>query len=90
MQIPHFNPYARMVKKYLVQMLEDRYTEQIDEATDRMVAALVTQKDAENLTKLLYEVYQTGYHKALDSTREAMAKKGMKIKIISPKREGLH
>jgi len=84
MQLPHLNAYARAIKKYLYEMLQEEYTSELDEIADRIAHSLVTKKDAENVIDLLGKVFGAGYKKAIDSVDEAIAKRGLQLKISRP------
>jgi hypothetical protein len=86
MQLPHINPYARAIKKYIIEIVGDEYTAELDEVADRIAHNLATEKDAEGIIHLLSKVFGAGYKRAIDSVDEAMAKRGLKIKISPPKK----
>lgn len=86
MQLPQFNPYARAIKKYLVQVIPHRYTEEVDETAERLVHHLATKQDAERLIRLLGDIYQAGYDRAIESAKEAMKERGMRLKVVPPKK----
>lgn len=81
------NPYGVAIKKYLIEAIPNRYTESIDDTVDRLVHSLATKKDAENLIKLMGELYQAGFDKAIQGMDKAIQAQGMKLKIVPPKRD---
>jgi hypothetical protein len=79
--LSQYNPYGIAMKKYLVEIVPGTFTEQTSDLVDRMVHSLVTKNDAERLIRLLGDVYQSGYDKALKAASEAMESKGMSLRI---------
>ena len=83
--IPQFDPYTKAIKKYMYDIMPDKYTEQTDEIIERVVQSLVTKQDAERYIRFLGDVFQAGYNKAMESVSESIEKHGYKIKITPPK-----
>lgn len=87
MQIPHhLNPYSRVIKKYMVQVIPNSYTAEVDETIDRAISVMVTKKDAENFIKFLQLLYKAGYDNAMESATKAMESHGIKMKVVPPKK----
>ena len=78
------NPFVRAVKKYIQELIPNAYTETVDETVDRISIQISTQRDTERFMRLIAEVYQAGYLKAMEATQERLAKEGIKLKLVSP------
>ena len=88
--LSQYNPYGVAIKKYLVEIVPSTFTEQTSDLVDRMVHSLVTKKDAERLIRLLGDIYQSGYDKALEATTAALEARGMKLKMLPIKPKSSH
>jgi len=80
-----FNPYAKAIKKYIYDIIPKQYTVEINDTLDRITHNIATQKDAENLTKILSAFYQAGFDKAIEATKEAVKTHGMNLTVVPPK-----
>lgn len=86
MQLPYnINPYGKILKKYITQIIPDKYTVETDEAVDRIAHTIATKKDTEVIVKMFSDIYQSGYNKALASAQKAIEANGFKMKIMPPK-----
>jgi len=82
MQLPqNFNPHAIAIKKYLVQTLPDKCNNQTMDMIDRIAHILVTKRDMETFIKLIADLYQGGYTKAIEVTSEKLEQQGIKLKF---------
>ncbi|RKY76260.1 hypothetical protein DRQ00_09070 [candidate division KSB1 bacterium] len=88
--LSQYNPYGIAIKKYLVEIIPGTFTEQTNDLVDRMVHSLVTKKDAERLIRLLGDLYQAGYNKAIEAASAAMEAKGMRLNVNPVKREPMN
>jgi len=75
------NPRAFVLKKWLGELLKERY-QQHDQIADRVAASLITESDLEQFGKLMTEIFDLGYTKAINDYREQFEKLGVQIKII--------
>lgn len=80
------NPRGFTVKKTLFEFLKDRYAVNED-IIDRISYHLVTEDDAKSFIKLMVDTYEIGYATAVEQHREQLAKIGLKVKIVEPKKE---
>jgi hypothetical protein len=87
MQLPHMNPYSRVIKKYLVNIIADKYDPALDDVADRLTVGIVNKRDAENLIRLLGALYEAGYNQAIEAAQAAMAERGLKVKVMPPKNQ---
>ena len=77
------NPKVFILKKWFYDMLKINYTSH-DTIIERVSCSLTTEKDLEDFGKLIGQVYETGYKKAVDDYREQIEKLGLKIEIVNP------
>lgn len=77
------NPKAFTLKKWFSDLLRmDVATH--DTIIERVATSLTTEKDLEDFGKLVSQVYELGYRKAVDDYREQVEKLGLKVNIITP------
>ncbi len=68
------------LKKFMVQILENKY-KPYDDLLDRTTFFLVTDKDLMLFSKMIGDVYEQGYLKAVADYKEQLDKLGMSVKI---------
>ena len=83
--LTQFDPYSKAIKHYMFDIMPEKYTTQTDDIIDRVVHALVTKRDAECFIRLLGDIYQAGWDKALKNVGETLEQNGLKLKITPPK-----
>jgi hypothetical protein len=82
------NPFDQMVqnqktvalKKFLVQILEGKYPP-YDDIISRMGHHLITDNDYASFGKMLSEIYEAGYLKAVAEYREQLAKLNIRVNV---------
>lgn len=77
------NPRRQMLRKWLISVLGDRYAKH-DPIVERIGAALVTQKDAEDFGKLVAEIYEVAYMKCLNDYKVKLADLNINVTLTSP------
>ena len=79
------NPMGHVVKKYVFDILQERYGKHED-VLERISRSLVTRNDMENFGRLVAEIYEAGFFKAVNENKEAWEKLGYKpvIKKSAP------
>jgi len=75
------NPKSFTLKKWFYELLKLDYTEH-DTIIERIATSLTTQKDLEDFGKLVGQVYEIGYKKAVADYREQFEKMGLKVHIV--------
>jgi hypothetical protein len=82
------NPQAHVVKKYMFDILQDRYPKH-QEILERIASALVTSNDLQAFGKLISDVYEVAYLKSLDQQKDVFKKAGIKVNVTAspPKKE---
>jgi hypothetical protein len=78
------NPRAFTLRKWFYDLLKINYIAH-DNIIERVSSALVTEKDLEEFGKLIGQVFETGYKKAVDDYRKQMEEMGLKVHIVAPK-----
>jgi hypothetical protein len=84
-QLPQFDPYTRAIKKYMFDIMPEKYTTLTDEVIDRICHAIVTKQDAEHLIRFLGDIYQAGHAAAIKNATETLEKHNIKLTILPPK-----
>lgn len=74
------NPHSYTVKKYLFDILKERY-EKHDPYINRLVSNMLTQEDVEGFGKLVVDLFEAGFMKAYRESREQLKKLGYDVGI---------
>jgi hypothetical protein len=74
------NPYKVAIKKYLNDLLPEKYV-QYQELIERLSHHMITEGDAKQFIQLAVDLYERGYTKAVDDYREKLEPYGIKISI---------
>ena len=77
------NPKAFTLKKWFYDLLKLNYMAH-DAIIERVATSLTTEKDLEDFGKLVGQVYEIGYRKAVEDYREQFEKLGLKVTIVAP------
>lgn len=80
------NPKAFTIKKWFYELLKLNYAAH-DQIIERVSSSLVTEKDLNDFSKLIGQVFETGYRKAVDDYRKQFEEMGLKIQIVAPKND---
>lgn len=75
------NPQAVAIKKYMFEILKERYGRN-SKYIDRLAAGTVTREDYESLGALMADLYESGFMRAIDQYKEQVAKLGMRIEVV--------
>jgi hypothetical protein len=78
------NPRAFTLKKWFYDMLKLNYSAH-DNIIERVASSLATDKDVEDFGKLIGQVFEEGFRRALEQYKAEVEKLGMKITIEPPK-----
>jgi hypothetical protein len=81
------NPHGFAIKKYLYEILGSRYQKN-DIFIERLCAILSTKDDVEKFGTLMRDLFESGFHKAIERYRVQLEKLGYDITITheSPKK----
>lgn len=77
------NPRGQYLKKAMFEVLQERYS-QNEEVIDRLSVALMTENDMNRFLKLMADVYEIAYTKAVNDHKEQLAKAGLIAHIAKP------
>lgn len=77
------NPRAFTLKKWFYELLHINYATH-DSIIERVSTSLVTEKDLDEFGKLIGQVYETGYRKAVDDCRKQFEDMGLKVQVVPP------
>ena len=75
------NPRGFALKRWFAQILADKYSPH-DNIVERVGMALVTENDLKDFGKLLGQVYEAGYMKAINDYKHQVEKMGIKVKVV--------
>lgn len=79
------NPQAVAIKRYLFEMLKDRYRKN-ERYVDRLALGTVTREDYESLGSLLADVYESGFMRAVEQYKEGIARLGLRVEVVPEER----
>lgn len=77
------NVRGHYVKKALFEVLKERYANN-EQIIDRLGVTLLTERDIQDFMKLIGDVYELAYMKAVDDHREQLQKAGFVARIVKP------
>jgi hypothetical protein len=75
------NPHSIAIKRYLFEVLKERYGRN-EKYIDRMAAATLVQEDYEALGSLVVDIFEAGFLRAVDQYKEQMSKMGLKVDVV--------
>lgn len=78
------NARGHHLKKAMYDVLKDRYPEN-EPIIERLGAVLVTESDMNNFMKLITNVYEAAYLKAVNDHKEQLHKLGLSARIVPTK-----
>lgn len=85
MNYPGFQTYQYVAKKYVFDILQDRYAQ--NEATvTRLTHYLATEQEVRDFVKLVVDSYERGYMKAVDDYRGKLRQLGYDVKVVEEKK----
>lgn len=75
------NPKAFTLKKWFGELLKSN-SKNHEDIIERLSLALITNKDLEDFGKLIANVYESGYFKAIADYKKQLGKMGLKVEIV--------
>lgn len=75
------NPRGHYLKKTMFDVLQERYS-QNEPVIERLGAALQTEADLQHFFKLVSDIYEMAYLKAVNDHKEQLKKAGFAAKIV--------
>lgn len=77
------NPQGYVIKQYMAGILKDKMSNNL-EILERLGSTLITHNDMQAFGKLVSDVYQAGYMKAIKDHEAALAKLNVKVTLVQP------
>ncbi len=77
------NPRAFTLRKWFYDLLKLDYAAH-DSTVERISTSLATEKDLEDFGKLIGQVFETGYKKAVEDYRQKLEEMGIKVQLVPP------
>ncbi len=77
------NPRSHQIKKFLFGLLQGRYARS-EQLIERLSHHMVTDADVEQFGKMVSDIYETAYMKAVEDHKAALAKHGLKATVRPP------
>ena len=74
------NPRSIALKKFMFDVLKNKYPE-YEELTERMSSCLITEKDLMTYSKMISDIYELGYLKAVEDYKTQLADLGIKVTV---------
>jgi hypothetical protein len=78
------NPQTFAIKKYMSEILKEKYPPH-EAIIERLIPVLSSTKDYEAFGRLIADLYETAYLKAVGDHKEALAKVGLKANVVAEK-----
>lgn len=78
------NPQSTAIRKYLFEVLKERYGRN-GKYVERLAASALTKEDYEALGRLVADIYEAGFMRAMDQYKEQMSKLGMRVNVVPEK-----
>ena len=75
------NPRTHWLKKTMFEILQERYAHN-ELIVERIGASLLTETDINAFAKLITDVYEAAYLKAVNDHKEQLAKAGLVARIV--------
>lgn len=75
------NPRAFTLRKWLFEILKGNYPAH-DGIVERLGTAIATQKDLDDFGKLIGQIYETAYRRAIDDYKHQVEELGLKVNIV--------
>jgi hypothetical protein len=84
--LPFFNqnPQAVAIKRYLFELIKERY-DRNKGYIERLSVSTLTREDYDALGRLLADVYESGFVRAVEQYKDQMSKLGLKVNIVAEK-----
>lgn len=79
------NPKGLILKKFMAQILLQKYPP-YDDLLSRLATSLITEKDLNLFAKLVNDLYELGYTKAVGDYKEQLTKLGITVNVKTPSR----
>jgi len=83
------NPKVNSLKKVIFEVLKERYA-QNEPIVDRIGHAMVTQEDMDRFLKLVTDIYEVAYFKAVSDHRKQLEKLGLDVKVVAERDQSLN
>lgn len=77
------NPRGHYLKKTMFEVLQERYA-QNEQIIERMGVTLLTESDLTAFMKMVGDIYEMAYLKAVNDHREQLQKAGLVARIVPP------
>lgn len=75
------NPQSNAIKKHIFELIKERYSRN-EKFIERMATGITTKEDYESLGRLITDLYEAGFIRAVEQYKEQFAKLGMKVSIV--------
>lgn len=77
------NPRSFTLKKWFYELLGLQYSAH-DSIIERISTSLSTEKDVEDFGKLIGQVYEVAYKRAVNDYKVEVEKLGLKVHVVAP------
>jgi hypothetical protein len=76
------NPQSNAIKKHIFELIKERYSKN-EKFIERIASGITTKEDYESLGRLITDLYEAGFLRAVDQYRDQFTKMGMKVNIVA-------
>ena len=74
------SPHGQDIKRFAHQFLQERYAKH-EKYLDRIASQIGTEEDLESFSKLLLDIFESGFMKAFEEYKEQLNRLGYKLQI---------
>lgn len=75
------NPRSYVIKKFMFEFLKGKFQEH-EKIIDRIIISINTDDDMQDFSKMMIDLYETAYMRAVDDHRDQLAKMGLNVKVV--------
>lgn len=84
MNYPGLKTYQYVTKKYVYELLQEKYGDN-ENILERVSHYLATEQDVRDFVKMLVDCYDKGYTKAINDYKEKLKELGYAVQIVAEK-----
>lgn len=77
-------PRSLAIKKYIAQILENKYMA-YEETIERATHQLITERDMSSFGKMVADIYEAGYMRAVNDYKTQLEKMNIRVNITTQK-----
>jgi hypothetical protein len=80
------NPHVFAIKQYIAKLIPEKFKER-ETFIERLCISLSTKQDVEDFGKIVLDIYEAGFFRAIGKYREQLEKHGIAVKVTAEELE---